>query len=134
MYNFINRFLIKYIDKLAGGNKQANILVPLCGTSVDLKWSVNVAVLYLLLAPLIRVNFVHHVCSVRVYFYAELFDCVHTLCVCVCVVCICVCVCVCVCACACMCACVCVNTHLHIHTVHVCCMCVCVRVYVCMRL
>ena len=38
--SIIYRFLIKYIDKLTGGNKQASILVPLCGTSVDLKWSV----------------------------------------------------------------------------------------------
>ena len=117
MYNFINRFLIKYIDKLTGGNKQANILVPLCGTSVDLKWSVNVAVLYLLLAPLIRVNFVHRVCSVRVYFYAELFDCVHTLCVCVCVCVYVLCVYVCVCVCVCACVCVCVRMHVR--------MCVC---------
>ena len=41
VHNLYYRFLIKYIDKLTEGNKQANILVPLCGTSVDLKWSVS---------------------------------------------------------------------------------------------
>lgn len=37
-HSVVDQFLIKYINKLTEGNKQSNILVPLCGTSVDLKW------------------------------------------------------------------------------------------------